>query len=518
MARVPTVTAIRLQNFMGFEDTDWIELRSITLLFGRNSTGKSSIIRALLLLRQSMSARDKEEPLIFAADEGVDLGSFLRMVRGRDEYDKKPNSEESEPGRLRQMVFGFRCSMQQEVLFDLIGETEKEILSEAGEATLDLSLGFQWNTDSRQSELSTITLEAPFSARGDGSSARTIFQAEWGEINHVLDWYLSTDFGYELYIPDNKELPEETKVYKPTITIKRRQIGFLPEIDHPSNLTDDTSRIPAFFKPCFEAIEALLTQIRYLGPLRYEPHRVYVPAELSRNIWESKGKTTIRDFLTRDLSDVEKTCLYRWLDTLGLGEELHIDPLFSRDDKLPSAYHIDIYEGGETRDINIKEVGYGAAQVLPIVLQSVLAPEEALIIIEQPELHLHPTAQADLADLFIEMVNDSKGIDEGVRRRFLIETHSESILLRSRVRLAQTFQGKPDDRLFLSEIEFICFFVEKLEGVSKIEPMRFGEDGSFIDSPLGFAKFFAQDTEELLKLKKAHLGIIRKEKKDDSHT
>jgi len=58
VARVPTVAAIRLQNFMGFEDTDWIELRSITLLFGRNSTGKSSIIRALLLLRQSMSARD----------------------------------------------------------------------------------------------------------------------------------------------------------------------------------------------------------------------------------------------------------------------------------------------------------------------------------------------------------------------------------------------------------------------------------------------------------------------------
>lgn len=49
-----TVTAFRVQNFMGFEDSGWIELKPITLLFGRNSSGKSALIRALLLLRQSL--------------------------------------------------------------------------------------------------------------------------------------------------------------------------------------------------------------------------------------------------------------------------------------------------------------------------------------------------------------------------------------------------------------------------------------------------------------------------------
>lgn len=49
-----TVTAFRIQNFMGFEDSGWVELRPITLLFGRNSSGKSALIRALLLLRQSL--------------------------------------------------------------------------------------------------------------------------------------------------------------------------------------------------------------------------------------------------------------------------------------------------------------------------------------------------------------------------------------------------------------------------------------------------------------------------------
>ncbi len=55
-----TVEAFRIQNFMGFEDSGWIELRPITLLFGRNSSGKSAILRALLLLRQSLSSQTED--------------------------------------------------------------------------------------------------------------------------------------------------------------------------------------------------------------------------------------------------------------------------------------------------------------------------------------------------------------------------------------------------------------------------------------------------------------------------
>ena len=57
-----TVRAIRLKNFMAFEDTDWLELRPITLLFGRNSSGKSAVIRALRLLKQSLDAPDGRDP------------------------------------------------------------------------------------------------------------------------------------------------------------------------------------------------------------------------------------------------------------------------------------------------------------------------------------------------------------------------------------------------------------------------------------------------------------------------
>ncbi len=90
-----SVTAFRIQNFMGFEDSDWIDLPAITLLFGRNSTGKSALLRALLLLRQSLSTTPEVGPLVFVTERGFDFGSYRELVRGHYTH--------------RSMSFWFRC-------------------------------------------------------------------------------------------------------------------------------------------------------------------------------------------------------------------------------------------------------------------------------------------------------------------------------------------------------------------------------------------------------------------------
>lgn len=79
-----TVTAFRIKNFMGFEDSGWIELRPITLLFGRNSTGKSAIMRALLLLRQRLRSKAEYGPLLFVDEDGYDFGSYEDLVRNHN--------------------------------------------------------------------------------------------------------------------------------------------------------------------------------------------------------------------------------------------------------------------------------------------------------------------------------------------------------------------------------------------------------------------------------------------------
>src|SRR5262245_514087 len=82
---------------MAFEDTDWLELRPISLLFGRNSSGKSVIIRGLRLLKQSLDHISKDNPLVLADENGVDLGSFKTVVH-------KHASKEP-------VTFHFRCDL-----------------------------------------------------------------------------------------------------------------------------------------------------------------------------------------------------------------------------------------------------------------------------------------------------------------------------------------------------------------------------------------------------------------------
>ncbi|MGB0384013.1 MAG: hypothetical protein ACPGWR_04235 [Ardenticatenaceae bacterium] len=79
-----SVEAFRIQNFMGFEDSGWVELQPIGLLFGRNSSGKSALIRALRLLKLSLYALPSNGPLVFVGEEGLDQGSFRETVHGSD--------------------------------------------------------------------------------------------------------------------------------------------------------------------------------------------------------------------------------------------------------------------------------------------------------------------------------------------------------------------------------------------------------------------------------------------------
>ena len=82
--------AIRIKRFKGFKDSGWLNLKPITLFFGYNSSGKSSILNALLMLKQSLSNYSKEVPFVFSKKNGVDLGGFEDIVYEK-KIDHKPN-------------------------------------------------------------------------------------------------------------------------------------------------------------------------------------------------------------------------------------------------------------------------------------------------------------------------------------------------------------------------------------------------------------------------------------------
>ena len=87
--------------------------------------------------------------------------------------------------------------------------------------------------------------------------------------------------------------------------------------------------------------------------------------------------------------------------------------------------------------LDIPDVGFGISQVLPILVEGMMAPPSSTIIMEQPEIHLHPKMQAELADLFIDILQLQTKRKSSIKKYLIIETHSEYIIKRIRRRIAE---------------------------------------------------------------------------------
>lgn len=522
-----TLEAIRLHNFMAFADTDWIELKPISLLFGKNSSGKSAIIRSLLLLRQSVEASDKTgKPLVFLARDGVDSGSFVETVHKHD-----PN---------RAMVFRFRCRVQdfpedKKKRVDELKEKINDRRAQHGKAPikpddplnwLEVGLSFRWTEEGKTTEEkgtvypTAIRLDAPW-AWLEEQERVTIFGLE-----KLLDEEAirATGRGWWLW---SDVLTNPEKVWPP-LYLKTSERSFWPTItdtkvfqNHPES--EDFEFISDLLEATRQVVISFLTSFKYLGPLRPEPERLYAKNKPAVLEWQQRGWDAFVDFLRYDADQPEFEEIDHWIFQLGLGEKINPPEVSQNTGKELAVFgKVTLEEKIGSDPINLKDVGFGTAQVLPVVIQSVLAPKDTLVIIEQPELHLHPSAQAVLADLFI------KKSREGVR--FLVETHSEHILLRLQRRIAETTfdkletkrpknaeKNEPRNQGFeLVSENFALIFTYRSEMQSNVEKIKTDSHGQLEAPSSRFEDFFRGDYEDVVSRNKAIGEIIQMEHIDEN--
>lgn len=490
------ITAIRLQNFMAFgEDTDaeWIELKPITLLFGRNSSGKSAIIRALRLLKQSLTDAPADSPFAYKTEDGVDVGFFNTMLhqKARDEREKE---EQEKAGQEKLILrFEFRMTVSPSSLMRLLS-LEK---IEEKDAQVEIAFGFGWNERQGHAELVLLVIDAPSTLVGE--KRRTIFCADRLEYEKARQdpnaWWFCSDF-----------LPLPGKTYReadqwPAVLIDL-QSGFLPMLDltpearrQAGSWGDEVTSVRGIVNDFRTELAELLNHIEYTRPMRPEPKRFYMLDDAQQRHWERQGLRAFLKLIKKELNEAQLKELGIWLEKLELG--IYIDPnvLFDISERgVVSELYLD--EGSKgVRRVSYADIGFGASQVVPVVIQSLLAEENSLVIIEQPELHLHPSAQAVLADLFIKKSND------GVR--FLIETHSEHLILRLQRRIRK--QVIPPSDLFV-------IYVTRRGGESRCHSLQLDEEGDFIDDwPEGF---FEDGFKEMFDLEVLHeSSTIEKDEK-----
>jgi ABC-type cobalamin/Fe3+-siderophores transport system ATPase subunit len=216
--------------------------------------------------------------------------------------------------------------------------------------------------------------------------------------------------------------------------------------------------------------------VAYLGPLRRPPQRALIWTGVSPDVIEPDGSNTLGVLIS---SERQGNDLLRqvsvWLSQMGLTTTFAVKPL----DKDKRFYE---HRAKVTNvESSLLDVGFGVSQVLPLITMLYFVPEGSIVLIEQPELHLHPSAQAELADLFLEVAEKRK-------LQLIVESHSEHLLRRIQRRIAEPEQP------FATNENIRAYFCEPGEDGSKIRPVEINAYGQINNWP---ANFFGDITGDL---------------------
>ena len=234
-----------------------------------------------------------------------------------------------------------------------------------------------------------------------------------------------------------------------------------------------------------DRFETYLHSVKYLGPLRSAPQRLYKKPSTSSG--ESVG--TQGEFSSNVLYTNERLgqSVNQIFGQFEIPYELSLIPIgeasLGGEDIAIALYPVD-KEGkrvkdGEGKDVavTIADVGYGINQLLPVIIEGIASQEGSILCVEQPEIHLHPRLQANIADLMIDTIAD----EPGKRKQWIVETHSELLIRRIRTCIAQGDISPSDVSVLYVDPDD-----EDCEG-SAIKELRLDGNGRFLDEwPNGF--------------------------------
>ena len=237
------------------------------------------------------------------------------------------------------------------------------------------------------------------------------------------------------------------------------------------------------YEPQFAgAFENLTGKIRYLGPLRQYPRRFYQwTGERKTEVAEPDGADTFAALVSSERDDGWlKDDIAEWLRKLDLIQDLTIRAAGSHGRFYEVFVKIDDVESA------LLDVGFGVSQVLPVITMLLSAPEGSIILLEQPELHLHPNAQAALADLML-YVAETRNL------QLIVESHSEHIVRRLQRRMAEANSefAKPEN--------FKMYFCQPGEAGSTIEEVEVDRFGQISNWPEHFLGDISGDLHTMLK-------------------
>ena len=509
----------RLTNFKAFGETVTIPIRPLTLIFGANSSGKSSIFQSLLLLKQTLEEAKNPSTALLPKGSMVDLGTYSDFVH-RHEID-------------RDFEVGARFALKNPLTL-----SSRETVSEAGldirffytkeHQTALLSRGKVTVGGERQ-PIASYRLDKVLEGESEIQFHYKIgfWKSWWNALHRCYDSSSPSKYkDLAFLISENFEIPErnaeewakksierdrrKAKNSEDSDSISEESLDWVPEMmdvevyqyrnflpydpfKYGSRTflptTDKTILYKWIGLPVMQSCSSLHTALHdlvYLGPLRNQPEHYY---EYSGDVSEYVGKRgeDLPSILLKKKDILERT--NNDLKRLGIGYSLEISALHHVDETSSNFFSLLLTDTKTKIDASLRDVGFGISQVLPIVVQSGLSENKTLLI-EQPEVHLHPAHQAELGDMFIRSALGEQ------KNTLLLETHSENLILRILRRIRETNDNElPEDLPPIRPEDVAILYVQPGEKGAQVIEIPVTEDGDFARPwPQGF---FEESVKEL---------------------
>ena len=415
---------IWLKNYRCFRERQDARLAPLTLLVGDNSTGKTSFL-AMIRALWDIAYRHREPNF---TEEPYDLGSFDEIVHSRHAKGRRATSFDA----------GFQI------------------------ANRGRSHGHHWHVAFSQRGTAPMPSKWRFSNKEEDlwvESVQDASKIQFGTPRGV--WESKARFGDEL----------APSFWAWSLARHSKPISGandLSEVDQRAirRLAHSASRVSR--------------QTLYAGaPVRSKPRRTYDPAGIGR---DPEGDYVPMFLAQQHVEGKEhwdrlREELERFGKEAGLFDEITVKPLGKQSG--PFQLQIRRFDGrlrGPQR--NVVDVGYGVSQVLPIVTELLRPDAPEMFLLQQPEVHLHPSAQAALGSLFCRIA--------AWRRQLIVETHSDHLLDRVRMDVRDgTGSLKPEDVSIL--------YFERRQLDVQICSLRIDEEGNIVDAPLGYRQFFLDE-------------------------
>jgi len=493
------ICELELSNFKAFPWTERIALRPITLIYGPNSSGKTSVLKSLLLLKQTLEQSETAETVL--QPKGlVDLGGYrefvykhdvgrqlsfrlmmndkfrvflpfggrvdfpeaspsgLKLSFGYDEerdaarltaielflgQDKEPvitytldpnpqisrtfrtyRAERTLPSSAKRLVLRFESANFNHKFWVNLWSSSKASLS-----TNELLKEYKAELGARKKQLDQLEKERKAEPESSSSTKRkkSNLQKRINRLEKMLSQV--ENFTFERALKDFEE------AHRKAVLICRNflptEVRLLPSESEPSEFEeefDDIFDATAAQTPVAALIMAevatllrkAVESIAYLGPLRESPERHYI---YGGNLADDVGKTgkLVPDVLFKSRDILKR--VNEQLSKFGFGYKLEVASVGAKSPELHDVFALRLVDSVLDVNASIVDVGFGISQILPVLVQTMLSRSK-LLCVEQPEIHLHPKLQGQLAELFVEATREPHN------NHFIVETHSEHIMLR----------------------------------------------------------------------------------------